>query len=119
MAKYQKPHPFATALIGVFASLLLLLGLRLAKGLEKESIPATLNDARAAERKAALAEIRKKTGDELASVGMVDTTRGIVRLPIARAMELTVEKYQDPDKAREELKARAVKATASLESLLE
>jgi len=119
MAKYQKPHPFATALIGVFACFLLLLGLRFAKGLEKESIPATLNAARAAERKAALEEIRKKTGDELASVGMVDTTRGIVRLPISRAMELTVEKYQNPDQAREELKARAVKATASLESLLE
>lgn len=119
MAKYIKPHPFATALIGVVACLLLLQGVRWTKGLLKEKVPTTLNDARVAERKAALAEIRAKTGEELANPGVVDATRGVLRLPISRAMELTVEQYQDPAKARAELKARVAKATASLESLLE
>ena len=68
--------------------------------------------ARAAERIKARDELRQTTAAALANGGMVDTNKGIVRIPIARAMQMTVEAYQNPDAARSNLVARAQKAAA-------
>jgi hypothetical protein len=44
-------------------------------------------------RRSTLAELREQQAKQLNSYGWVDQKAGIVRLPIERAMELTVEKY--------------------------
>ncbi|HVU34779.1 MAG TPA: hypothetical protein VHE61_15205 [Opitutaceae bacterium] len=45
-------------------------------------------------RRATLAELKADQAKELETYGWVDQKAGVVRLPIERAMELTVEKYQ-------------------------
>jgi hypothetical protein len=48
----------------------------------------------------------------LGTYEVLDKTKGFVRLPIDRAMELTVEEYKNPAAARTNLVARADKAGA-------
>ena len=60
----------------------------------------------------ALGEIRKGETTALANPGWVDEPRGIVRLPIETAMQLAATEWQNPDKARADLIARAEKAAA-------
>ena len=74
--------------------------------------PAPLNTARIEERKKALAEIRAESERGLHSHEVVDAGKGVVRLKIDRAMELTVEEYKNPSTARANLIARAEKASA-------
>jgi hypothetical protein len=72
--------------------------------------PAPVNQQRIEERKKALAEIRAAEADALNSYGWVDPTKGLVRLPVARAMELTLEEYRNPAAARSNLVVRVEKA---------
>jgi hypothetical protein len=44
-------------------------------------------------RKAALLELRKKQAEQAASYAWVDQSKGIVQLPVDRAMELIVEEH--------------------------
>lgn len=44
-------------------------------------------------RRATLADLKAEQAKELATYGWVDQKAGVVRLPIERAMELTVQKY--------------------------
>jgi hypothetical protein len=44
--------------------------------------------------------------------GWVDKPRGIVRLPIETAMQITAQEWQDPAQARADLISRSQKATA-------
>ncbi len=74
--------------------------------------PAPLGAARAAERAKALAELRAANSEALENVGWVDQSKGIVRLPIAEAMKLAQQAWQDPAKARADLIAREEKASA-------
>lgn len=74
--------------------------------------PAPLGAERAAERAKALVELRAAETDALNNVGWVDPTKGLVRLPIAEAMKLVENKWQNPAKARADLIARVEKATA-------
>ena len=67
---------------------------------------------RAAERLKARNEIRQTTADALKNGGTVDAARGIVRIPIAQAMEMTVKAYENPEAARSNLVARSQKAAA-------
>ncbi len=46
--------------------------------------------------------------------GWVDKQRGIVRLPIDTALQMSVEEWQNPAQARADLLARSRKATAPL-----
>lgn len=46
-----------------------------------------------ASRRAALTELRQAQAQQATSYDWVDKNAGVVRLPIERAMELTVEKY--------------------------
>jgi len=70
-----------------------------------------LNANRAAERAAALKELRAAEADSLNNVGWIDQGKGIVRLPIANAMQLAEREWQNPAAARSNLIARVEKAT--------
>jgi hypothetical protein len=76
--------------------------------------PAPLGGDRAAERSKALAELRANNEEVLNNPNYVwqDQNKGIVRLPISRAMELALKLWQNPASARTNLTARVEKATA-------
>ncbi len=74
--------------------------------------PGPITQNRAAERKKALTDLRNAEVESLNSYGWVDQQKGIVRLPIARAMELTLQESQNTVAARSNLVARAEKAAA-------
>ncbi|HTY88176.1 MAG TPA: hypothetical protein VMB80_11975 [Candidatus Acidoferrum sp.] len=75
------------------------------------SVPAPAIDAeRAATRLKALAEIRAAEAEALDQPGWIDRSRGLVRLPIDLAMQITEREWQDPAAARSNLTARAEKA---------
>ena len=99
---------YGIVIIGLFFTLFLF-----TRGMYRENRPERPNaTARAAERIKARDELRSKTSAALANGGMVDTNKGIVRIPIARAMQMTVDAYQNPDALRSNLVARAQKAAA-------
>jgi hypothetical protein len=75
--------------------------------------PAPLNQARIEERKKALSEMRAEEARVLNSYEMIDVGKGLVRLKIDRAMELTLEEYKNPAAARAGLATRADKAAAA------
>ena len=69
---------------------------------------------RAAVRSKALAEIRAAEATALTTAGWVDQDRGIVRLPVETALQLSEKAAQNPAAARADLIARAAKAAAPL-----
>jgi hypothetical protein len=69
-----------------------------------------VNSGRAVERAKARQEIASASAESLSKAGWVDQNKGIVRLPIQRAMELTVQGYQNPGAAHSNLVARSQKA---------
>ena len=73
--------------------------------------PADLTAARAAERAKNLTELQAAEVQALHDYGWVDQTKGIVRLSVERAMELTVADWQNPAQARADLIKRVEKAT--------
>ena len=73
--------------------------------------PAPLAQNRIEERKKNLAELRASDKDSLETYGWVDQTKGIVRLPISAAIELTLKEYSDPVAGKTNLVARSAKAS--------
>jgi hypothetical protein len=71
-----------------------------------------INADRAAVRARALAEIRAAETQALNQPGWIDENRGLVRLPISVAMQITEREWQNPAAARSNLTARVEKATA-------
>jgi hypothetical protein len=87
----------------VFAVLVLVL---------KFSTPAPAIDAdRAAERSKDLAQIRAAENQALDNAGWIDQQRGLVRLPIDVAVQLTAQEWRNPAQARADLIAREEKAS--------
>jgi len=78
----------------------------------KYTQPPPVDEGRASARAKALSELRGAEADALSTVGWVDQTKGIVRLPIAEAMKLVEREWQNPAQARSNLIARVEKATA-------
>ena len=76
------------------------------------SVPAIDAD-RAAERAKDLADIRATEAQALDNPGWIDQSRGVVRLPIAVALQLAAQAWQNPAQARADLIAREGKATAA------
>ncbi len=76
--------------------------------------PAAVNAARIEERRKALAEQQAADHARLTRYDWSDPRRGILRLPITRAMELTRAEYRDPAAARTNLLDRLEKATVPL-----
>jgi len=65
--------------------------------------------ARGAERKAERLKIEQKAKAEDA-YGWINEKKGLVRLPVQRAMELILDEYSDKKNARAKLNARLAKA---------
>ena len=79
----------------------------------KWSLPVPATDAdRGAVRAKALAEIHAAEDKALNHAGWIDENRGLVRLPISVAMQITEREWQNPAAARSNLIARAEKAAA-------
>jgi hypothetical protein len=93
------------AILGSFLIVVVLVG-----AMKYYTRPAPLNTARAQERKKALAEIRAANEEGLNNYGWVDQGKGLARLTIERAIDLTVEEYKNPPAARSNLAARAAAA---------
>jgi hypothetical protein len=98
---------FLLAIVGTF----LIVG-ALAWYVQWKTRPAPVNAARIAERKKFLAEIRAAEAQALANYGWVDQTKGLVRLPVGRAMELVLDEWKNPAVAHSNMAARAEKAYA-------
>lgn len=75
--------------------------------------PEPLGEDRAAIRRKALVELRASNLEVLNNPNYAwqDQNKGIVRLPIDRAMELALKLWQDPASARSNLNARVEVAT--------
>jgi hypothetical protein len=71
-----------------------------------------IDAAAGAKRSQALATISGTEYTNLNRVVWIDQSRGIVRLPIDTAIELTVQAWQNPAQARADLIDREKKATA-------
>lgn len=67
---------------------------------------------RAQLRASNLVELQAENQAAMTRYGWVDARRGIVRLPVSRALELAVVLWQDPAAGRSNLLARLEKATA-------
>lgn len=76
--------------------------------------PPSIDEARAELRRRYLAELEATNRVSLATYGWIDSRRGIVRLPLDRAIEMSVELWQNPAMARSNLLDRLSKATAKL-----
>ncbi len=76
--------------------------------------PEPLGEDRAVARRKALKELRASNEEILNNPNYVwqDPAKGVVRLPIDRAMALALQLWQNPAAARSNLIARVEKATA-------
>ena len=74
--------------------------------------PPAIDADRAATRVKALAELRTAESNALNNPGWIDQNRGLVRLPVSVAMQITESEWQNPAAARSNLIARVEKATA-------
>ena len=75
------------------------------------TVPA-VDATRGAALSSALFEIRTNETAALNSAAWIDRSRGIVRLPIATAEQLTAQEWSNPAQARADLIARAHRASA-------
>jgi hypothetical protein len=71
-----------------------------------------LGYARAEERAKALADVQTAGAAILEKYDWSNKDQGIVRIPIERAKELTLQEWQNPAAARKQMLARAAKAFA-------
>ena len=74
--------------------------------------PEAITANRAKERAENLKSIQEAAAPLLSQYGWQDQEKGFVRVPIERAMELTVKEWQNPAEARANLIARMEEATA-------
>ena len=91
------------------AALLVVAGLVWA--MKHYTTPPDLTAQRAAERAKNLVDLRGAEKAAAENYGWVDASKGVVQLPIERAMELTVLAWQNPAQARADLNERVEKAT--------
>ncbi|MEN9575702.1 MAG: hypothetical protein RL514_3557 [Verrucomicrobiota bacterium] len=69
-------------------------------------------EARSKERAKAQAELRQTTTQELTTVAVLDKAKGVYRIPVTAAMELTLKDYQNAAASRAAFVARVEKITA-------
>jgi hypothetical protein len=107
MTEPQSPAPRPVSLVAVFAVFLLLslfgvlaekVYLPVRAPLPQNETPENLSKdmawkATPETRRAYLAELRKKQGEQATAYGWVDKKNGIVQLPIERAMELVIQEH--------------------------
>ena len=110
---YNSPGGFKLTIYGIAIVVLFFAMYYFTRGMYRENATSRPGaKVRAEERLKARNELRATTAAALSNGGMVDTNKGIVRIPIARAMEMTVKAYENPEAARSNLVARSQKAAA-------
>jgi len=109
---YNTPGPIKITFYGIGILFAFLIMFYLVRGMYRDNYRGNVNAGRAAERIEARKALEQKNSALLNSAGWVNSNKAIVRLPIARAMELTVQAYQNPEAARSNLVARSEKASA-------
>jgi hypothetical protein len=104
------PQPSESNLTGYFAGILgaFLIVALLVWAIYRYANPAPLGSNRAAERAKNLSDQRKVDAD-VNKYGWVDQGKGVVRLPIGAAVELTIKDYQNPAAAKKDIAARVDK----------
>lgn len=78
-----------------------------------KTTPGAIGKDRAAERAETLQGIREAEEQALVQYGWIDKPKGVVQIPVERAMELVEQEWQNPANARNELIARAEKLAAA------
>lgn len=96
--------------LGILGSFLILGGLTWLVIIR--TAPPGVDAARAAERRAALAEVRAADQEALTTAAVLDAQKGLYRIPIEAAMELMLQKWQDPATGRADLLGRLETKTA-------
>ena len=109
---YNTPGPFKLAVYGIVILAAFWIMGYIVRDSFRELNPGPINQSRAAERIEARKKITAEALDALKNGGTADPARGIIRLPIDRAMQLTVQAYQNPETALTNWVARAQKAAA-------
>lgn len=97
---------YMIAILGCFLIMAALV--RMMQGKTSSDITA----ARAEERRKNLVAVRAEADHALKNYAWKDQAKGLVQLPIARAMELTLQELQNPQAARSNLMVRLDLATA-------
>ena len=97
------------AAMGFFAACLIFIALAVIVKLSV-SVPAIDAD-RDIVRAKDLAEIRAAEDKSLVTAGWIDQSRGIVRLPVETAMQITAQAWQNPAQARASLISRQENAS--------
>ncbi|MBI2926352.1 MAG: hypothetical protein HYY24_11705 [Verrucomicrobia bacterium] len=95
---------YVVAIVGTF-----LLMAWLVRTVQRLAGPPPVDVKRIEERKKFRAEADTTGKDALETYFVVDKEKGIYRIPIERALELTVQEWQDPAAARTNLVSRAEK----------
>jgi len=99
---------YAIGILGTFLIVsLLVLALR------HYAQPAPVGAGRVEERYKSLQDQRAADAKTANEYDWVDKDKGIVRLPVQRAVELTLQEWQNPAAARSNLISRVDKATAA------
>lgn len=80
----------------------------------QRTVPEPLDAKRVAERTRISAEVAAQDQKALETYAWLDRDRGTVRMPIAKAMELSVTLFKEPAAGRSNLLARLEQATARL-----
>ncbi len=98
---------YALAILGSF-----LIMAALAKMMQNKTSTGAVGTDQVAQREKNLATMRAENEQALKNYAWQDQGKGFVRLPIDRAMEITLQEWQDPKTARSNLNVRADKAAA-------
>ena len=96
--------------VGIFGTFLIVAMLVLA--MRHYTRPAPVGANRVEERYKFLQDQRAADAKALNEYDWIDKDKGIVRLPVQRAVELTLQEWQNPAAARSNLISRVEKATA-------
>ena len=98
---------YATGILGTFLLVALLV-----LAMRHYTQPAPLGVNRIEERQKFLQELRAADAKALSEYDWQDKDKGFVRLPIQRALELTLQEWHNPAAARSNLISRVEKVTA-------
>jgi hypothetical protein len=109
---YNSPGPFKLSVFGAVIAACFFIMFYMVRSAYRDYSAGPINKARAAERAKVRKELTDKATAELSSAGWVDRAKGIVRLPINRAMQMTVEAYQNPEAAHSNLVTRSKRSEA-------
>lgn len=98
---------YSVAVLGSFLIMAALVNI-----MQSKTSSAALGAERAEERRKNLITVRAESEQALKNYAWQDQAKGLVRLPVDRAMEITLQEWQNPQAARSNLIARVEKATA-------